>query len=84
MNTEPKKSAARKAEWERVRDDLGRAIGSAAGQVEHETERLVTYINNEVVPAVRGHSSRALRTAAEKLARFADYIDSLKKPPSGS
>jgi hypothetical protein len=36
-------------------------------------------LNDEVVPAVRQHSTKALRIAAEKLANLADYIE--KNPP---
>jgi hypothetical protein len=32
-------------------------------------------LNDEVVPAVREHSSRGLRVAAEKLSKFADFMD---------
>jgi hypothetical protein len=32
-------------------------------------------LNDEVVPAVRQHSTKALRVASEKLAQFADYMD---------
>lgn len=49
-------------------EDMGR-------KMDDEVEKLITYINDEVVPQVRGHSSRALRIAADKLARFADYME---------
>ncbi|HMK31787.1 MAG TPA: hypothetical protein VK473_19040 [Terriglobales bacterium] len=63
-------------EWgERV----GRKIGETVSDLEQETERLVAYLNAEVVPAARDHSTRALRTAAQKLAEFADYLDDQKK-----
>jgi hypothetical protein len=35
-------------------------------------------LNDEVVPAVRQHSTKALRVAAEKLAALADYMDQHK------
>ena len=54
---------------------VNRKIEEAARTLELETERLVTYINNEVVPEVRKHSSRGLRTASQKLREFADYLD---------
>jgi hypothetical protein len=56
-------------------EDIGR-------RVDDEIEQMISYINDEVVPAVRGHSSRALRTAAEQLSKFADYMDRQRK--SGS
>jgi hypothetical protein len=40
---------------------------------------LVVYLNDEVVPAVRAHSSKALRVAAGKLAEFADYLESQRR-----
>jgi hypothetical protein len=36
---------------------------------------LITYLNEEVVPAVRQHSTKALRIAAEKLTHLADYME---------
>jgi hypothetical protein len=56
-------------------EDLGRRL-------DQEIEQMISYLNNEVVPAVRGHSSRALRTAAEKLSKFADYMDQQRKQDS--
>ncbi len=57
-------------------EDLGRKL-------DQETEKVVTYLNEEVVPAVRSGSSKALRAAAEQLARFADFMDKDKeKDPS--
>jgi hypothetical protein len=58
---------------------VGRKIGETIGQLEKETERLINYINAEVVPAVRQESTVALRTAAQKLAEFADYLDDQKR-----
>jgi hypothetical protein len=58
---------------------LNRSVANIAETLEKETAELVTYLNNEVVPAVRTHSSKALRTAAEKLAEFADYLETHKK-----
>jgi hypothetical protein len=63
---------------------VGRTIGEAVNQVEKESEKLITFINAEVVPAIRGESTTALRTAAEKLAKFADYLDDQKKKKQGS
>jgi hypothetical protein len=53
-------------------EDLGR-------KVDQESERLIAYLNDEVVPAVRTHSTKALRTAAQKLQQFADYMDDREK-----
>jgi hypothetical protein len=51
-------------------------VANIAETLEKETANLVVYLNDEVVPAVRTHSSKALRTAAEKLTAFADYLES--------
>ena len=58
---------------------LGRSLENLAASLEKETAELVTYLNDEVVPAVRTHSSKALRTASEKLSRFAEYLESQQK-----
>ena len=55
---------------------LHQSINEAATSFEKETAELVDYLNQEVVPAVRQHSTKALRIAAEKLARLADYMES--------
>jgi hypothetical protein len=58
---------------------FNRSVANIAGTLEKETAELVTYLNDEVVPAVRSHSSKALRTAAGKLAQFADYLETQRK-----
>jgi len=58
---------------------LNRSVANIAETLEKETAELVTYLNDEVVPAVRTHSSKALRTAAEKLSEFADYLETQHK-----
>jgi hypothetical protein len=58
---------------------LNRSVANIAETLEKETSELVTYLNDEVVPAVRTHSSKALRTAAGKLAKFADFLESQRK-----
>lgn len=58
---------------------VGRKIGETVGQLEKEAEKLISYINAEVVPAVRQESTVALRNAAKKLAEFADYLDDRKR-----
>ena len=54
---------------------LNQSINDVATTLEKETAELVEYLNTEVVPAVRQHSTKALRIAAEKLARLADYVE---------
>ncbi len=54
---------------------LNRSVANITEKIEKETAELVVYLNNEVVPAVRQRSSKALRKAAQKLSQFAEYID---------
>ncbi|MGA2903982.1 MAG: hypothetical protein ABSD98_09130 [Candidatus Korobacteraceae bacterium] len=57
-------------------DDM---LGDASQRIEEETQTLIKYINDELVPAIRQGSTKALRIASEKLAKVADHMDS-KKP----
>ncbi len=57
-------------------DDL---LGDASTRIEEETQQLIKYINDELVPAIRQHSTTALRVASEKLAQVADHMDSKKQ-----
>jgi len=59
---------------------LNRSMANIAESLEKETAELVKYLNDEVVPAVRGHSSKALRNAAGKLSEFAEYLEKHHKP----
>lgn len=63
------------APFERIGRKLDAEFNDAAQKLEHEKERVITYLNNEVVPAIRNHSSKALRTAAEQLSRLAEYME---------
>jgi hypothetical protein len=54
--------------WEqRLRD--------AAAYAEEDLRRVVTYINDEVVPDIRRNGSRALRAAAAELHKLAQRMD---------
>jgi hypothetical protein len=57
-------------------DDL---FGDATKRIEEETRQIVDYINDEVVPLVRQHSSKGLHIAADKLKELANYLDSRKQ-----
>jgi hypothetical protein len=59
-------------------DDL---LGDASARIEEETQLLINYINDELVPAIRQHSTNALRIASEKLQQAADHMDSRKPKP---
>jgi glutamyl-tRNA reductase len=60
---------------------VNKSVAEAAERMEKETAEFVKYLNDEVVPAVRQHSTKALRVAAEKLARLADYMDKSHSSP---
>lgn len=55
--------------------DFNRKVEQAADRMEKETTEFLKYLNDEVVPAVREHSTKALRIAADKMARLADYME---------
>ena len=61
---------------------FNRSVANIAESLEKETASLVMYLNDEVVPAVREHSSKALRTAAVKLTEFADYLEAQRASKS--
>jgi glutamyl-tRNA reductase len=56
-------------------------IRGAAAQVEAEVQKVIQYINDEVVPDVRKNGSEALRMAAQELQRLAERMDDSKTPP---
>ena len=56
----------------------GRKMDDAAGRVEQQLADAIQYLNDEVVPKVRDGSTKALRTAADKLAKLADYMEKHK------
>lgn len=60
--------------------DFGRKVEAKFSEkmprVEEEVKKVIGYLNDEVVPDVRKNSSRALRAAAEQLAKLADRLDS--------
>ena len=54
--------------WEQIARD-------AASRVEEDVRRVITYINDEVVPDIRRNSSHALRAAASELQKLAQHMD---------
>lgn len=58
-------------------------LQETAARVEDELRTFATYINDEVVPDVRKHSSEALRTAAAELQKLAQKLDDAQRaaPP---
>jgi len=57
---------------------VNKSVAEAADRLEKETAEFITYLNDEVVPAVRQHSTKALRVAADKMSKLADYLDEVK------
>lgn len=60
-------------------NDFNRKVEQAAERLERETAEFIKYLNEEVVPAVRQHSTKALRIASQKLTQMADYMDQQQK-----
>jgi hypothetical protein len=64
-------------------ENFGRKVDAQFGKVgpriDDEVKRVITYLNDQVVPQVRQNSSSALRAAAEQLARLADHLDQGRK-----
>jgi hypothetical protein len=58
---------------------VGQTINDAAARLEKEIPEFIKYLNDEVVPAVRTQSTKALRTASQKLADFAEYMEQNQK-----
>jgi len=62
---------------------LDDVIGDTVKRVEEETKILINYINDEVVPLVRDHSTKGLRIASDKLKELADYMESASQQKKG-
>jgi gas vesicle protein len=59
--------------------DFGRKVedkfNDTMPRVEEEVKKVIAYLNDEVVPGVRQNSSKALKSAAEQLAKPAEKLD---------
>jgi hypothetical protein len=55
--------------------DFNRKVEETTERIEQEAAEFVKYLNDEVVPAVRQHSTKVLRVASQKLAWLADYME---------
>ena len=62
---------------------LDDVLGDTAKRIEEETKLLINYINDEVVPLVRQHSTKGLRIASDKLKELADYMESATQQKKG-
>ena len=59
-------------------------LREAATRAEEELRRVLTYINDEVVPEVRHNGSEALRAAALELQKLAQRMDDRRAAASGT
>jgi hypothetical protein len=53
-------------------DDM---LGDTTQRIEDEAQKLIAYINDELVPAIREHSGAALRIASEKMKQAAEMME---------
>ena len=58
-------------------------VREAALRAEEEVRRVMTYINDEVVPDIRKSGSHALRFAAEELQKLAQRMEERQSAASG-
>ncbi len=58
-------------------------VRQVAEQAEDEVKRVISYINDEVVPEVRRNGSAALKRAALELQRLAERMDQDQRPGPG-
>lgn len=54
---------------------VGKTVGETTERLEQEAQEFIKYLNNEVVPAVRQRSTKALRVAAQKMQELANYME---------
>jgi hypothetical protein len=59
---------------------VGKKVGETAERMEQEAAEFIKYLNDEVVPAVREGSTKALRIAADKMHELANYMDKHSAP----
>jgi hypothetical protein len=56
------------------------SIEDAIRRVEADVKRLITTVNDEVVPQVRKESGKAIRLASEALAKLAESLEKNRDP----
>ena len=54
---------------------VGQTVAETTERLEQESAEFIKYLNDEVVPAVRQRSTKALRVASDKLRDFANYME---------
>ena len=67
--------AGRNGRFESFGRKVDEKVRGTAPQVEQELQRVIRYLNEEVVPGVRKNSSAALRTASQQLGNLADWLE---------
>lgn len=61
----------------------GQQLQDATERVEEDLKKVVTYINDEVVPDIRRNGSQALRAAAAELQKLAQRMEDRGKKDPG-
>lgn len=59
---------------------FSKTVAETTERLEKEAQEFVKYLNDEVVPTVRVHSTKALRSAAQKLQELANYMEQHSSP----
>ena len=70
-----KQSKTARRPFSKAGERLDDMLGDTTKRIEEETQTLISYINDELVPAIREHSSKALRIASEKLVEAAEMME---------
>lgn len=65
--------------FENIGRKMDEHFGPCSERLEEDVKRVITYLNDKVVPEVRQNSSKALRVAADQLVRLADHLDRARK-----
>jgi len=61
--------------FENLGRKLDETMNKAVPTVEEELKKVISYLNDEVVPRVRENSSKGLRIAADQLTRLAEHLE---------
>ena len=54
---------------------FSKTVAETTERLERDAQEFIQYLNDEVVPTVRQHSTKALRSAAQKLQELANYVE---------
>jgi len=72
----PEQDAGR---FENIGRRMDEHFGTCSDRIEDDVKRVITYLNDKVVPEVRDQSTKALRIAAGQLERLADHLDRARR-----